>query len=394
MFGSGAVPSIRDISTHGMHRLQVISQVESELERWLIASKVPTIAELLLAGNFKSGEFFTHHGLFIGRGISDSACRFQRGKPISVLPTIRADLRSFRSKTSLQIQVHPENYTSVSVPGELSGRHRLIVLGRLTDVSDRTVRAQAYAVGVLHERVRGRGTSEDRFERLQWHMEMFVDCIDSFSQVGNVRPATSTQLARLRHVPEHEVKSAFASIAGEPFVTADWGGERSDLCTTQLRVEGQRVSAAFAFKGPAKFRPLTVADLGKNGDQSSRLFSEPADLVIVQHCHLITSAVRDHHSLGAIAAVLFDRWKRHRPNPARLREGRIRPTAKTAGLSTSGRVGCLGSRCLRSSGTRWPRTSAAMRYVCTCGVMAVSKTSVFCICILRVRSGRAAHVGA
>jgi len=36
---------------------------------------------------------------------------------------------------------------------------------------------------------------------------------------------------------------------------------------------------------------MTVAALGKPGDQIDRLFSEPADLLILQHCHEIRAAV-------------------------------------------------------------------------------------------------------
>lgn len=35
-----------------------------------------------------------------------------------------------------------------------------------------------------------------------------------------------------------------------------------------------------------------MASLGKKGDQIDRLFSEPADLLVLQHCHEITSPVR------------------------------------------------------------------------------------------------------
>jgi hypothetical protein len=37
---------------------------------------------------------------------------------------------------------------------------------------------------------------------------------------------------------------------------------------------------------------MTLAQLGKNGDQLVRVATEPADLLVVQHCHRITSAVR------------------------------------------------------------------------------------------------------
>ncbi len=38
---------------------------------------------------------------------------------------------------------------------------------------------------------------------------------------------------------------------------------------------------------------MTIADLGQNGDQIDRLFRETADLLILQHCHLIRAEVRN-----------------------------------------------------------------------------------------------------
>jgi len=65
------------------------------------------------------------------------------------------------------------------------------------------------------------------------------------------------------------------------------------LVTSNLSIEGVRVVAAFAFKAKSVPRPLRIKEMGDNGDQGGRLFSEPADLVIVQHCDQITSAVRE-----------------------------------------------------------------------------------------------------
>jgi len=124
-------------------------------------------------------------------------------------------------------------------------------------------------------------------------LEVFVDNIDTFQQVQNTKRSTQqADLQVLRNLPEKDIKRAFAEIIGEATVPKDWGGERSDLFTSWLKLETQRISAAFAFKGPAKFHPMTVADLGKNGDQIDRLFSEPADMLLLQHCHEITAGVR------------------------------------------------------------------------------------------------------
>jgi hypothetical protein len=43
------------------------------------------------------------------------------------------------------------------------------------------------------------------------------------------------------------------------------------------------------------------ADLGKRGDQLVRLFDEPADLLILQHCHKVeTSVIRQMEALAVL----------------------------------------------------------------------------------------------
>jgi hypothetical protein len=54
---------------------------------------------------------------------------------------------------------------------------------------------------------------------------------------------------------------------------------------------GRQVSAAWLFKGPGFPRAMDVKALGKNGDQIDRLFTEPAELLVLQHCHQIKPAV-------------------------------------------------------------------------------------------------------
>jgi hypothetical protein len=124
-------------------------------------------------------------------------------------------------------------------------------------------------------------------------LEIFVDAIESFARVREVPlPRSKKELVKLRDIPEQQIKSAFAEIINENTVNPDWGGEQSDLFSTYARIDGHRIATAFAFKGPSKFHPMTLADLGKNGDQINRLFAEPADLLILQHCHEITPPVR------------------------------------------------------------------------------------------------------
>jgi hypothetical protein len=115
--------------------------------------------------------------------------------------------------------------------------------------------------------------------------------IDQFKGVDFQQRLERTDLNVLKGIPEKEVKTAFAGIFREPEVPKDWGGEQLDLWTAKVSVQRRPLRAAIAFKGPAEFHPMTIATLGKNGDQIDRLAQTAADLMIVQHCHHITPPV-------------------------------------------------------------------------------------------------------
>ena len=115
--------------------------------------------------------------------------------------------------------------------------------------------------------------------------------IDQFAGVDFRQRLERPDLDILKGVPEEDVKIAFAEIFGEPEIPDDWGGEQFDLWTAKVSVQGRPLRAAIAFKGPAKFRPMTIATLGKTRDQIARLAQTAADLMIVQHCHHITPPV-------------------------------------------------------------------------------------------------------
>jgi hypothetical protein len=115
---------------------------------------------------------------------------------------------------------------------------------------------------------------------------VFPEQIDQFSEMVNVE-ADIADMNMLRTVPERDIKTYFADIIGEHFIQKDWGGETSDLYTSSLSIHGVPTSAAFLLKGPAHFAPMTIADLGHNADQIVRLYREPAQLLVLQHCHFI-----------------------------------------------------------------------------------------------------------
>lgn len=96
----------------------------------------------------------------------------------------------------------------------------------------------------------------------------------------------------MKNVPEAHVKMVVAELLTEP-VKNDWGGEENDHYSANATVAGRRRTAAFLLKGPTKFREMTPAMCGKNGDQIYRLANAGADVSVVQHSDLIGAAVRE-----------------------------------------------------------------------------------------------------
>src|SRR5271165_2714472 len=108
----------------------------------------------------------------------------------------------------------------------------------------------------------------------------------------------------LRPLPEKKLKRAFAKIIGERGSFKDWGGERSDLYTTKLKLNGKKVAAAIAFKGKATRGKLVPGKMGSNGDQINRLFDEPAKLFLVVYGGQIDSSIVSQMQAFAIGNAL------------------------------------------------------------------------------------------
>lgn len=90
-----------------------------------------------------------------------------------------------------------------------------------------------------------------------------------------------------KNIPEATVKRSFAEIIYQGFVPKDWAGEKSDLFCDHVQIGGERCNAAFLLKGPSNFEPMTFRNIGKGQDQILRLYEEPAELFILQHCHYV-----------------------------------------------------------------------------------------------------------
>lgn len=179
-----------------------------------------------------------------------------------------------------------ERVTSPTAAGMLSGRRRQFLLAYVQDVAAHRIVLRPIFIG-QRMTLSSAGYQLD----LRDAAHVWPGSVDQFAGVDFSSRLNVKDLQALKSVPEEDVKKSFADLIGEPTVPRDWGGEQFDLWTDRISVEGERLRAAIAFRGPAIFRPMTIADLGKNGDQIDRLAGTGADLLVVQHCHSITAPV-------------------------------------------------------------------------------------------------------
>lgn len=273
-------------TSNQMQRLADLDALRRSVIQWIAANAPPPIEKLIVEEALHEGCIFTLNTNFFFKGLS----KFDESGPkTAAMPSAYAKLDEYGAGLKLTFDFHPEHLTSSSAWSQLVGQRRMFLLGVVTEISANEIKAKPYVIANLVEQ---RGTIAGAGRWLN-HLEVHIDEIDSFALVASQPRAGSKQaLDVLKGIPEEAVKKAFAEIIGEAVVPKDWGGEKSDLFSSAVKLHGKRISTAFVFKGPAKFRPMTLAELGKNGDQINRLYEEPAELLVLQHCHEITPPVR------------------------------------------------------------------------------------------------------
>ncbi|MGN9811477.1 hypothetical protein ACTMSW_19235 [Micromonospora sp. BQ11] len=175
---------------------------------------------------------------------------------------------------------------SSSAAGSLAGNRRVYLIGTVTNLSAEQVELRPVFIGIRSfvDDELPAGVSAPR-------ARVYPSDIGQFSGIDFASPFAEAEGEAVLRVPEDTVKRAFAELLGEPYVPKDWGGERSDLYTSRVFARGRQLSAAWLFKGPGFPRAMDVKALGKNGDQIDRLFTEPAELLVLQHCHQIKPSV-------------------------------------------------------------------------------------------------------
>jgi hypothetical protein len=151
---------------------------------------------------------------------------------------------------------------SASATGSLTGRRRVYLIGTITDLNSGRIEIRPAFIGI-------RSFLEDKDltpGKTMPGLRVYPSQIGQFREVDFSCRVSSAELKAVLEVC-------------------------SDLYTSRLFARGRQMSAAWLLKGPGYPHPMTVRALGKPGDQIVRLFSEPAELLVLQHCHEITPSV-------------------------------------------------------------------------------------------------------
>jgi hypothetical protein len=251
----------------------------------LAKAQVPTLSEVLVAP--VEGQLFSSTEIVKGNRSFWKAKR----------PSNRI-LTAFPTRMRIMLEYGKEHIVSDTLRSELShGENRLSIVGQVRSVvTNSNVVVHPLIIGspwLDHPRNRDSGLD---LGWLMWHgvtwFETFCDDIDEFQRVQTLpAPLVEEWHSVMSVLPEVEVKSRIASILADG-IQKDWGGEQHDHYSAHVHLSGRRTTAAFVFKGPSRFTPMTPAMLGKNADQIVRLASSSARLLVVQHSHEITDSVR------------------------------------------------------------------------------------------------------
>ncbi len=229
----------------------LLATLKNHLTEWLRYRSPPTLGQLLVEHRLRPGMLFTHYDRYFCKGLPRVMTALNKGR-MPVAAEAYAKLDTFEAGLTLSFRFHHDHLTSDSAWSELQGQRRLMVLGAATDIVDRQIEALPW---VMADPLPGL-FSPHSFVGRHWNnrLEIFVESIESFARVRDVPPVRSQrELSKLRDIPEREIKAAFAEIIAENSVNPDWGGEQSDLFSTQVQIDGHRMATTFAFKGRPNF---------------------------------------------------------------------------------------------------------------------------------------------
>jgi hypothetical protein len=269
-----------DRSLAALYRIELL---ERAVSAFLARTDVPSLAVSHLQQELRIGQVVWLDQTLSFKGTGTARAAVERGR--SGRATFSGPLATDEN-VRVYGEYNAERLTGSSSLVQLKGRQRQFLLGYVHSMT-------AEEIGLRPIVIARRWARPTPASLKFWDdtAHVWPSAVDQFGGVNFRTRLAKADLDALKVVPEKRIKQVFAEIISESEVPNDWGGEQFDLWSTVISVEGQRLRAAIAFKGPSRFHPMTIASLGKNGDQIDRLAQTAADLMVVQHCHTITAPV-------------------------------------------------------------------------------------------------------
>jgi len=264
-------------------RVLAMRDVAASAQELLRHGRFPNLAEVVATKDVEGKRVLGFvWGVFSFSGAAEASRRAQKGKPPKNA-TLRGNIPLATTEYEMFGEMSNEHFFSDTSVGVLKGRKRMLVAGHF-EFNGHKAEVFPYIIG---EEIEGAVLPVP----VATSIRIYPQQIDQFSRIEQRPQPTVADLRAIESMPEAAVKQAFADIIGEPYVSKDWGGEKSDLQTARLRIDDNPISAAFIFKGPSVPGPLHPGNMGKRGDQLIRAFEEPVELIVVQHCNKIENSV-------------------------------------------------------------------------------------------------------
>jgi hypothetical protein len=130
---------------------------------------------------------------------------------------------------------------SASTVGSLVGHRRVYLIGTITDFSKARIEIRPAFIGIrsfIDEE------ADPSPNEMAPGLRIYPEEIGQFSGIDFQSPVTPADLKAVLSVPEDTVKHVIADLVGEAYVPKDWGGEPSDLYTSQVFARGRQISSA------------------------------------------------------------------------------------------------------------------------------------------------------
>lgn len=275
------------ILKNSRERVDAMNQTLVVANSVIRAGQVPNFLSLLQNEPLPEGRSLgSLWATFTFKGLNASLMAQQRGRAASSA-TIRTKFVLGDLIIDVAGRLIPDHVFSSSSVGYLSLTRKAFVFGEFEFQRD-GVEVWPYIIGDFSQ---GFFDDSQTTNHTLQNSRVYPDQLDCFSKIRDVRSPNKHQISVMKGIPESHIKAAFCSIIGEPFIDRDWGGEHSDVYTSRMIVDGRSQAAAFLLKGPGTPGPMYPTSLGKRGDQLVRVFSEPADLVVIQHHSKIETSV-------------------------------------------------------------------------------------------------------